>query len=180
MDFDFFLDVCQLPRRKSFQALEDSDPSKMFPQHENFRLKLYLIELAEHLMLAFEDSLKESLTKILKYLNYNGERNLILIKNIIKLTKNNRLAGIEEEDEEEELIQPPTKRINRASSQNVAHEKVTCKTCGGELKKRNIFIVLTNNLFNYSQKATFVRDASFSRLQVLNLLSIEPRHNETL
>ncbi|RNA27819.1 hypothetical protein BpHYR1_044631 [Brachionus plicatilis] len=45
--------VCQLPRRKSFQALEDSDPSKMFPQHENFRLKLYLIELAEHLMLAF-------------------------------------------------------------------------------------------------------------------------------
>ncbi|RNA34846.1 endonuclease and reverse transcriptase [Brachionus plicatilis] len=36
-------------------------------------------------------------------------------------------ASIEEEDEEEELIQPPTKIINRASSQNVAHEKVTLK-----------------------------------------------------
>ncbi|RNA39432.1 hypothetical protein BpHYR1_021450 [Brachionus plicatilis] len=42
-------------------------------------------------------------------------------------------AGIEEKDEEEELIQPPTKRINKASSQNIAHEKVTCKTCGGSL-----------------------------------------------
>ena len=50
-------------------------------------------------------------------------------------------ASIEEEDEEEELIQPPTKRINMASSQNVAHEIVTCKTCGGELsnKKRKYF-----------------------------------------
>ncbi|RNA24539.1 hypothetical protein BpHYR1_009407 [Brachionus plicatilis] len=78
MDLNFFLDglylfflvlcfliICQLPRRKSFQALEDSDPSKMFPQNENFCLKLYLIESAEHLMLAFEDSLKESLTEIL-------------------------------------------------------------------------------------------------------------------
>ena len=46
-------------------------------------------------------------------------------------------AGIEEE----ELIQPPTKIINRASSQNVALEKVTCKRCGGELKKKEIFLL---------------------------------------
>ncbi|RNA22735.1 hypothetical protein BpHYR1_040571 [Brachionus plicatilis] len=45
--------VCQLPRRKSFQALENSDPSKMFPKHENFHLKFYLIEPAERLMLVF-------------------------------------------------------------------------------------------------------------------------------
>ncbi|RNA33726.1 hypothetical protein BpHYR1_013473 [Brachionus plicatilis] len=55
------------------------------------------------------------------------------------ILSNDFKAGIEEEDEE--LIQPPTKRINRTGSQNVAHEKVTCKTCGEEI---NVWFRLDN------------------------------------
>ncbi|RNA32880.1 hypothetical protein BpHYR1_034736 [Brachionus plicatilis] len=55
--------LCQLSRRKSFQALENSDPSKMFPQNEKFHLKLYLIESAEHLMLVFTVFLCQNFSK---------------------------------------------------------------------------------------------------------------------